>query len=56
MNKLKIPRINEQMYHEKLDNGLDLFLLSKPEVEKTFAIFSTKYGSIDQNVHANWRK
>ncbi|TFB23149.1 insulinase family protein [Filobacillus milosensis] len=48
MNKLNIPRINETMYHEKLDNGLDVFLYPKPEVEKTFAIFSTKYGSIDQ--------
>ncbi|MGP4072184.1 EF-P 5-aminopentanol modification-associated protein YfmH [Piscibacillus sp. B03] len=48
MNKFEIPRINEHMYHEQLENGLDVFLLPKPEVEKTFAIFSTKYGSIDQ--------
>ncbi|WP_188205862.1 EF-P 5-aminopentanol modification-associated protein YfmH [Alkalibacillus aidingensis] len=48
MNKLTIPRVNEHMYHEQLDNGLDVFLYPKEEVEKTFAIFSTKYGSIDQ--------
>ncbi|WP_277673274.1 EF-P 5-aminopentanol modification-associated protein YfmH [Piscibacillus halophilus] len=48
MNKIEIPRINEHMYHETLENGLDVFLYPKPEVEKTFAIFSTKYGSIDQ--------
>ncbi|MGM8214534.1 EF-P 5-aminopentanol modification-associated protein YfmH [Bacillaceae bacterium W0354] len=48
MNKLDIPRISESIYHEKLDNGLDVFLFPRKEVEKTFAIFSTKYGSIDQ--------
>ncbi|RPF55931.1 EF-P 5-aminopentanol modification-associated protein YfmH [Aquisalibacillus elongatus] len=48
MNKIEIPRINESMYHKQLENGLDVFLYPKPEVEKTFAIFSTKYGSIDQ--------
>ncbi|GAA0461721.1 EF-P 5-aminopentanol modification-associated protein YfmH [Alkalibacillus silvisoli] len=48
MNELKIPRINESIYHETLNNGLDVFLYPKLEMEKTFAIFSTKYGSIDQ--------
>lgn len=48
LNKLEIPRINESIFHEKLNNGLDVFLFPRPEVEKTFAIFSTKYGSIDQ--------
>ncbi|GEL75813.1 EF-P 5-aminopentanol modification-associated protein YfmH [Tenuibacillus multivorans] len=48
MNKIEIPRVNETMYHEKLDNGLDVFLYPKKEVEKTFTIFATKYGSIDQ--------
>ncbi|GEN44980.1 EF-P 5-aminopentanol modification-associated protein YfmH [Alkalibacillus haloalkaliphilus] len=48
MNELKIPRINESIYHDRLENGLDVFLYPKDELEKTFAIFSTKYGSIDQ--------
>lgn len=48
MNNLIIPRIEEVIYHEKLENGLDVFLLPRKEVEKTFAIFSTRYGSVDQ--------
>ncbi|PKR78683.1 peptidase M16 [Halalkalibacillus sediminis] len=49
MNKLMVPRIQEEIYHEQLPNGLDVYLYPKPEMEKTFAIFSTKYGSIDQS-------
>nr|WP_155670285.1 pitrilysin family protein [Ornithinibacillus caprae] len=33
---------------ERLDNGLTVFLLPKPEMSKTYGIFSTNYGSIDQ--------
>ncbi len=48
MRELQIPRINETIYHEQLDNGLNVFYYPKEDFEKTFAIFSTRYGSIDQ--------
>lgn len=48
MNKQTYQDIKETLYSEKLDNGLTVFLLPKPEMAKTYAIFSTNYGSIDQ--------
>ncbi|MRH42651.1 peptidase M16 [Aquibacillus halophilus] len=48
MNKTNYDQLKETVYSEKLDNGLSVFLLPKPEMAKTFGIFSTDYGSIDQ--------
>ncbi|MFC0014410.1 MULTISPECIES: EF-P 5-aminopentanol modification-associated protein YfmH [Allobacillus] len=48
MKELTIPRINETIYQETLPNGLTVFYYPKEDFEKTFAIFSTNYGSIDQ--------
>ncbi|SFA76544.1 Predicted Zn-dependent peptidase [Lentibacillus halodurans] len=48
MNKLTYDHIEEVIYKEKLPNGLTVFLLPKPEMAKTYGIFSTNYGSIDQ--------
>ncbi|WP_085992358.1 EF-P 5-aminopentanol modification-associated protein YfmH [Oceanobacillus senegalensis] len=48
MNKQSYDHIAETLYTEKLDNGLTVFLLPKPEMSKTYGIFSTDYGSIDQ--------
>ena len=48
MNKETYESIGETLYSEKLDNGLTVFLLPKPEMTKSFGIFSTNYGSIDQ--------
>ncbi|WP_430785819.1 EF-P 5-aminopentanol modification-associated protein YfmH [Virgibacillus flavescens] len=39
--------INEELISEKLSNGLQVFLLPKKELSKTYAIFSTNYGSVD---------
>lgn len=41
-------QIGEKLYSKKLDNGLEVYLLPKPEMAKTFGIFTTEYGSIDQ--------
>ncbi|MDL4839002.1 EF-P 5-aminopentanol modification-associated protein YfmH [Aquibacillus rhizosphaerae] len=48
MNKTNYDQLKETVYSEKLDNGLRVFLLPKPEMAKTFSIFSTDYGSIDR--------
>ncbi|WP_010649212.1 EF-P 5-aminopentanol modification-associated protein YfmH [Oceanobacillus massiliensis] len=48
MNKQTYQDIAETIYSEKLDNGLTVFLLPKPEMAKAYGIFSTNYGSIDQ--------
>ncbi|UFU01096.1 insulinase family protein [Radiobacillus kanasensis] len=48
MHKTTYEQLKETIYSEKLDNGLQVFLLPKPEMAKTYGIFSTNYGSIDQ--------
>jgi predicted Zn-dependent peptidase len=47
MNKLEYPHIKETLYHEVLDNGLNVYVLPKPGFSKYFATFTTKYGSMD---------
>lgn len=49
MPKNNYDTINEVLITEKLSNGLHVFLLPKRELSKTFAIFSTNYGSVDLN-------
>ncbi|WP_407271514.1 EF-P 5-aminopentanol modification-associated protein YfmH [Radiobacillus sp. PE A8.2] len=48
MNNTYYEQLKETIHSEKLANGLHVFLLPKPEMAKTFGIFSTNYGSIDQ--------
>src|SRR5690625_5025685 len=48
MNKQTYQDIEETVHSKKLDNGLTVILLRKPEMSTTYSLFSTKYGSIDQ--------
>ena len=48
MNKQTYEAISEIIYSEEMDNGLTVYLLPKPEMAKTYGLFSTNYGSIDQ--------
>jgi len=47
MKQLAYHDVGETLYFEKLDNGLAVYLLQKRGYEKTYATFSTRYGSID---------
>lgn len=47
MNKKVYSALNEELYTEVLDNGLTVFILPKREFHKTYGLFSTNYGSID---------
>ncbi|MDU4894273.1 MAG: pitrilysin family protein [Enterococcus hirae] len=47
MNKTEYNQINETLYHEVLPNGLTVYLLPKNDYHKTYGLFSTNYGSID---------
>lgn len=51
METLKYPKVQETLYREVLDNGLEVIVLPKEGFQKTYATFSTKYGSVD-NVFA----
>lgn len=42
-------QLNETIYQEQLPNGLNVVVLPKPGFHKTYATFSTKYGSIDNH-------
>lgn len=49
MQTISYERLNETLYTEQLDNGLKVYILPKPGFQKTYATFSTKYGSIDNH-------
>lgn len=54
MNKKHYNQINEVLYNEILPNGLTVYLLPKEGFHKTYGLFSTDYGSIDNHFgHAN---
>lgn len=47
MDKQVYDKINETLYKEVLPNGLTVYLLPKDGYHKTYGLFSTNYGSID---------
>ena len=49
MHKKRYEQINETLYYERLDNGLKVYLLPKEGFHKTYGLFSTNYGSIDNH-------
>ena len=53
MERLDYPELGETLYYEKLDNGLEVHILPKPGFQKTYAVFSTRYGSIDSSFSIN---
>lgn len=49
MEKIEFKQLQEELFHEKLDNGLEVYILPKKGFNKTYATFTTKYGSIDNH-------
>lgn len=47
MEKIYYQTLKETLYHEKMNNGLEVYLLPKYGFEKTYGLFSTNFGSID---------
>ncbi|CAM3932774.1 insulinase family protein [Paenibacillus alkaliterrae] len=47
MQTLNYPNVQETLYRVVLDNGLEVIVLPKEGFNKTYATFSTKYGSVD---------
>ena len=47
MEKIYFETLKETLYHEKMTNGLQVYLLPKMGFEKTYGLFSTKFGAID---------
>ncbi len=49
MKEIQYKQLQEKLYYEKMANGLQVYILPKPEFNKTYATFTTKYGSIDNH-------
>lgn len=49
MEQKQYGPLKETLYHETLPNGLNVYLLPKPGFRKTYATFTTKYGSVDNH-------
>lgn len=47
MKKTKINNFEEDFYYEKLDNGLEIYMVPLPYKKNYFAFFGTKFGGID---------
>ncbi len=47
MDKITFEQLQEVLYHEKLENGLNVYILPKKGFNKTYATFTTNYGSVD---------
>ncbi|WP_319995628.1 EF-P 5-aminopentanol modification-associated protein YfmH [Trichococcus shcherbakoviae] len=47
MNKVHYEALNDTVYTEVLDNGLQVVLIPKNKYSKTYGIFTTDFGSID---------
>lgn len=49
MQSTKFEQVNETVYNETLPNGLQVYLVPKQGFSKTYAVFTTRYGSIDSH-------
>lgn len=47
MNRIENKVLNEELFYDKLDNGLEVFFMPKKGFAKQYAVFSTNYGSND---------
>ena len=55
MTVKEYPRIGEQLYHEVLENGLNIFVAPKPDYGKSYAFFATNYGGMDMRFRLGGR-
>lgn len=49
MQVLPYPHLDETLYVDEMPNGLKVYVLPKRDYHKTYATFSTNYGSIDNH-------
>lgn len=47
MDKIYYDTLKETLFHKEMDNGLQVYVLQKEGFEKTYGLFSTKFGSVD---------
>ena len=49
METIQYPGVKETLYRETMPNGLEVYVLPKEGFQKTYATFSTRYGSVDNH-------
>ena len=47
MKTINIKDIDEKIYYEKLDNGLEVYLYTKENFHNNYVTFTTKFGSVN---------
>lgn len=47
MEEKRYDRLGEKLFHTVLDNGLHIYVASKPGFQKSYAFFATNYGGMD---------
>lgn len=47
MEKIYYSTLKETLFHETMENGLEVYIVKKDGFEKTYGLFSTNFGSID---------
>ena len=55
MKVIENKTIKENLYIEKLDNGLTVMIIPRKNVRKKYIMFGTKFGSIDNKFILNRR-
>ena len=57
MKELNYSRLGEIVWTERLGNGLQVFVVSKPEFVKSYAFFAVRYGGMDMRFEEDgaWR-
>ena len=47
MKKINIKHVDEDIYYEKLANGLKVYLYVDENIHNNYVTFTTKYGSVN---------
>ena len=56
MKKTNIEKLKLDIYEEKLENGLEIYIIPKNNCNNIYATFSTKYGSNNDEFVPNGEK
>lgn len=51
MEKIVNELLKEELYYEKLENGLDVYFMPKRGFTKKYAVLATNYGSNDLELY-----
>ena len=53
MKQIKIKHVDEDIYYEKLENGLEVYLYVNKNIHNNYVTFTTKYGSVNNEFTLN---